>query len=141
MVSKELSFVAAADRGLCRLQLYLLLDVVERVGGIDGEANQDNVGIRVRERTETIVIFLASRIPKGQLDVLAVNLDVGDIVLENGGDVDLGVENDMLVPELRFHSCLRHHGDNSGGFAARVGFVEILQGSVVMHPVVGDGRR
>ena len=68
---------------------YLLLDVVKRIGRVDGEANQDNVRIGVGERAETVVIFLASGIPEGELDVLAINLDVGDIVLENGGDVDL----------------------------------------------------
>lgn len=47
------------------------------------------MGIGVRQRAETIVILLASRIPKGQLDVLSINLNVGDVVLENSGDVDL----------------------------------------------------
>jgi hypothetical protein len=47
------------------------------------------VRVGVRERTETVVIFLAGGIPEGELDVLAVNLDIGDVVLENGGDVDL----------------------------------------------------
>lgn len=47
------------------------------------------MGVGVGQRSETIVIFLASRIPKGQLNVLAINLDVGDVVLEDGGDVDL----------------------------------------------------
>lgn len=70
-------------------QAYLLLNVVEGVGGVDGEADQDDVGVGVRKGTETVVIFLASRIPKGQLDVLAINLDIGDVVLENGGNVDL----------------------------------------------------
>jgi hypothetical protein len=68
---------------------YLLLDVVERIGRIDGKANQNNVRVGVRERAETVVILLASGIPEGELDVLAVNLDIGDVVLENGGDVDL----------------------------------------------------
>lgn len=45
--------------------------------------------IGVRERTETVIVLLTSRIPESQLDMLAINLDVGDIVLENGGDVDL----------------------------------------------------
>lgn len=79
--------VAAACQGLW--MPYLFLDVVKRVGGVDGEANQDDVGVGVGEGAEAVVIFLASGIPKGQLDVLAVNLDVGDIVFENGGDVDL----------------------------------------------------
>lgn len=45
--------------------------------------------IGVRQRAKTIVILLASRIPKGQLNVLSINLNVGDVVLENSGDVDL----------------------------------------------------
>lgn len=43
----------------------LLGDVVEGVGGVDGEADQDNVGIGVGKGTETIVVLLASRIPEG----------------------------------------------------------------------------
>ena len=68
---------------------YLLLDVVKRIGRVDGEADEDNVRVGVGERAETVVIFLASGIPKGELDVLAVNLYIGDVVLEDGGDVDL----------------------------------------------------
>lgn len=80
------------------MKLYLLLDVVERVGGVNGEANQNNMRVGVREGAKTIVILLASSIPKGQLNVLAVNLDVGDIVFEDGGDVDLDkVKNSELA--------------------------------------------
>jgi hypothetical protein len=32
---------------------------------------------------------LAGRIPEGQLDVLAINLDIGNVVLKDGWDVDL----------------------------------------------------
>ena len=46
--------------------------------------------IGVGQRAEAIVIFLTSRIPKGQLNVLSIDLDIGHIVLEHGGDVDLG---------------------------------------------------
>lgn len=45
--------------------------------------------VGVGEGAETVVIFLTCGIPEGELYVLAVHLDVGDIVLENGGDVDL----------------------------------------------------
>jgi hypothetical protein len=79
---------------------YLLLDVVERIRRIDGEANQDNVRVGVRKRAETIVIFLASSIPKGELHVFAINLDVGDVVLKDGGDVDL-LRTSLLVSERR----------------------------------------
>jgi hypothetical protein len=47
------------------------------------------MGVRVGERAETIIIFLASRIPKSKLNVLAIDLDIGNVVLEDGGDVDL----------------------------------------------------
>lgn len=68
---------------------YLLLDVLERIWRVDREADQDDVRIGVRERSETIVILLASGIPQGQLDVLAIDLDIGDVILENGRNVDL----------------------------------------------------
>ena len=68
---------------------YLLLDVVKRVGRVDGEADQDNVRVGVGERAETVVIFLASSIPEGELHVFTINLDVGDVVLKDGGDIDL----------------------------------------------------
>ena len=41
----------------------LLLNVVQRVGRVDGEANQDDVRVGVGEGTEAVVVFLASRIP------------------------------------------------------------------------------
>lgn len=42
---------------------YLLLDVVQGIRGVDSEADQDDVGIGIGERSETVIIFLASRIP------------------------------------------------------------------------------
>lgn len=68
---------------------YLLLDVVERVGRVDGETDQDDMRVRVGERAQSVVIFLASGIPEGELDVLAIDFDIGDVVLEDGGDVNL----------------------------------------------------
>lgn len=49
------------------------------------------MGVGVRERAETVVILLASRIPKGELDVLSINLDIGNVVFEDGRDIDLQV--------------------------------------------------
>ncbi len=45
--------------------------------------------VGVGERAETVVIFLASRIPEGELDMLAIDLDIGDIILKDSGHVDL----------------------------------------------------
>ncbi len=72
-----------------RAESYLLLDVVERVGRVDRKADQDDVRVGVGQRAQPVIILLASRIPKGQLDVLAIDLDIGDIVLKDGGDIDL----------------------------------------------------
>jgi hypothetical protein len=68
---------------------YLLLDVVKRVRRVDREANQDDVGIRVGKRAQTIVIFLTSRIPQSQLDMSAIDLDISYIVLEDSRNVNL----------------------------------------------------
>lgn len=67
----------------------LLLHVVQRVWGVDGEANEDDVRVGVGEGSQSVVVFLSSSIPEGQLDVLSINFDVGDVVLENGGNIDL----------------------------------------------------
>jgi len=68
----------------------LLLNVLEGIGGIDRETNEDDVGIRVRERTETIVIFLTGSIPQRELNVFTIDFYIGDVVLENSRDIDLG---------------------------------------------------
>jgi hypothetical protein len=49
------------------------------------------MGVGVGERAETVIIFLTSRIPKSKLNVLAVDLNIGNVVLKNGGNVDLRV--------------------------------------------------
>jgi hypothetical protein len=71
------------------LRVYLLLDVVQRIGRVNCEADEDNVGIGVGEGAETIVILLACRIPEGEFDMLAINLYIGDVVFKDGWDVDL----------------------------------------------------
>lgn len=65
------------------------MDVVKGVGRVDSEADEDDVRIWVRQRSQTIVIFLASGIPKSQFDVFPVDLDIGNVVLENGWDIYL----------------------------------------------------
>lgn len=94
-VVSEVLFAADEDDGevLAEVEHFgdpLFLHVVERVGRVDGEADEDDVRVRVRERTQTIVVLLAGGIPECELDVAAVDLYVGDVVLEDGGDVHLG---------------------------------------------------
>ena len=47
----------------------LLRDILQAVGRIDGEAHQDHVRVRVRKRSQTIVVFLTSRVPQRQFDL------------------------------------------------------------------------
>jgi len=63
------------------------LDVLEGGRRDNGEARQEHVGLRVGQRSQTIVIFLSSSIPKTQVDGLVVNHDVGRVVIEHGRDV------------------------------------------------------
>eukprot|EP01085_Mycamoeba_gemmipara_P002513 Mycagemm_TRINITY_DN9690_c0_g1::TRINITY_DN9690_c0_g1_i1::g.2513::m.2513 type:complete len:117 gc:universal TRINITY_DN9690_c0_g1_i1:333-683(+) len=69
------------------LQMPLALNVIERRGRDDREAEKENVGFRIAERTETRILFLAGSIPQGKVDKLAVYLNTGGKVVENGGHV------------------------------------------------------
>lgn len=42
---------------------YLLLYIVQRIWRVDGETNENDMGIWIGQRAQTIVIFLACRIP------------------------------------------------------------------------------
>ena len=68
---------------------YLFLDVFERIRRIDSEADQDDMRIRVRKGTQTIVVFLASGIPKSKLNFLSVQLELSNVILKDCGDIDL----------------------------------------------------
>lgn len=54
-----------------RAQAYLIHDIVEGIRAVDSEADEDEVGLRVGEGTETIVFFLAGGVPQGKLDSFA----------------------------------------------------------------------
>lgn len=67
----------------------LFLDVVERVRGINGKTDQDDVGVRVRKWAQTVVIFLAGGIPKSQFNMFSIHLDICHIVFKDSGHIDL----------------------------------------------------
>lgn len=54
------------------------MDVVERVGAVDGEADQDHVRVGVRQRSESVVVLLSGGIPQRELDSFTVDDDVRD---------------------------------------------------------------
>lgn len=70
---------------------YLVHDVLERVGTVDGEADEEEVGFWVREWAQSVVFFLSGCVPEGELDRLAgcVVAGLGDVVFEHGGHVFL----------------------------------------------------
>ena len=70
---------------------YLVLDVCEADGKVDGEDDEDDVAFRVAQRSQSVVLFLPCRVPERDLDNLAVELSVCYVVLEHGGYVRLGV--------------------------------------------------
>lgn len=55
--------------------------------------------VGVAEGTETVIVFLTCRIPKRQLHVFSIDLDIGDVVFKDGGDVDLyiSVVSDLVL--------------------------------------------
>ena len=52
----------------------LLVDVLEAVRVVDGEAQKEDVGVGVGERPQTVVVLLTRRVPQRQLDGLVADL-------------------------------------------------------------------
>jgi len=61
---------------------YLGSDVIERGRADDGEADEEDVALRVRERSKAVIIFLSSSIPKTQTHGFAINLNICGVVIE-----------------------------------------------------------
>jgi len=68
-------------------RIPLALDVLERRGGDDREADQEDVSLGIGQRSQSVIIFLSSSIPQSQVDWLSIDHDVGRIVIENCGDI------------------------------------------------------
>lgn len=61
---------------------YLAQDVVERGGGHNRKANEEDIGLRVGEGTQTVIILLTGSIPKSKTDRLAINHNIGRVIIE-----------------------------------------------------------
>jgi hypothetical protein len=72
------------------LGMPLCLDVVERRRADDGKADQEDIGLGVRKRAKSVIIFLAGRIPKTETDRLAIDHNAGRVVVKDCGDVLAG---------------------------------------------------
>jgi len=69
------------------LNIPTILDVDERRMVDDGEAQQEDVGLGVRESTDASITLLSGGIPKREFDFLALYNDGGLVVVEYSGDV------------------------------------------------------
>lgn len=74
--------VVDAVRWIADLMDYLGFNVVKRRRADDGEAYEEDVGLRVRQRTKSIVVFLSSRVPESEAYGLAIDHDTGGVIVE-----------------------------------------------------------
>jgi len=93
-VMSEIFFTTNEDDGQARAEMRnfvdpLLLYAIERVWRVDRKGNKDDVRAGITEGSETIEVFLTEGIPQRQLNLLASDVDVCDIVLEHVGLVAL----------------------------------------------------
>jgi hypothetical protein len=66
---------------------HLCPDVLKTGRTDEAKGDEEYVGLGIRERPETVVIFLASGIPQAEVDRLAVDHDICGVVVEDCGDV------------------------------------------------------
>ena len=74
LVVAQITLVADQDdrhvgTEVLHLRRPLLRDVLQAVGTVNGKAHEDNVGVGVGQRPETVVVFLTCRVPQRQLDL------------------------------------------------------------------------
>lgn len=80
---------------------YLVNDVIQGIGTINGEADEKEIGLRVRKRAEAVIFFLSSGIPEAQFHILSVaRVRVGDVVLKDRWDIFLRASVLAHVSEL-----------------------------------------
>jgi hypothetical protein len=94
LVEAKVLLAADEDDGQARAKVVdlgdpLFLDVVEGVGRVDGEADEDDVRVGVGERPQSVIIFLTGGIPQCELDGPATDVDLGNVILKDGGDIEL----------------------------------------------------
>lgn len=86
----------------CTGAAYLVHDVFQRVRAVDGEAYEEKIGLRVGQWSQSIILFLTSSVPEGELDCLASSSvwDLSDVVLEHGWYVFLQAWSALLLYPL-----------------------------------------
>ena len=106
---------------MLELGVPLLLHVLEGRARDEGEGDEDDVGLRVRERTQPGGILLPRGIPKAEVDRLAVDHHVRRVVVEHGRDVVLGEGvGGVCAAAVRGESgVMERRGDGAAGGSAQ----------------------
>ena len=63
---------------------YFCPDVFKRGGRDEREADEEDVGLGVRERAQAVIVLLAGRVPQPEVERLAVDRHVGRVVVKAG---------------------------------------------------------
>lgn len=61
--------------------------------------------VGVAERAETVIILLSGRIPQRELNVFPINFNIGNIVLEHGGNINLA--DNISYQDTKMQCCAR----------------------------------
>ena len=72
-----------------QLGVPLGANVLKRGARDEREGNEEDVSLRIGERSQAIVVFLAGRIPEPEVDRLAVDHYVSAVIVENGRHIIL----------------------------------------------------
>lgn len=84
-----LGWVESQEKGIETAATNLLLNVVQRIRRVNGETDENDMGVWVAEWAKPVVVFLAGGIPQGKFDVFPVDLYICNVVLKHGRYVDL----------------------------------------------------
>jgi len=106
-----------------------LLDIAQRGLGVNRVGDQENIRVRVRERTQAIVIFLSGSIPEAERDRAAVHHDVGSVVVEHSRDVLVRKAVGSVADERRAR------GEDAEGAISREQIEEIAE---AVETMAGD---
>lgn len=90
--SPELAFEGPGEEK----DAHLGLDVIKRRRADDGEADEEDIGLRVGERSESVVIFLSSSIPQSQANRLPIDHHTRGVIVETARE-------DMISVQVRGH--------------------------------------
>lgn len=66
------------------LETHLMFHVGQRIRSVDGETYQDDMRLGIGQGPETLVVFLAGRIPQRQLHWSAIDAAIGHVILKDG---------------------------------------------------------